>query len=117
MTLSACAVEWNGRGQSTGDGNVPYVAALLMEYFFHKSPWWIVGSSPPPLLDSDGDGLLSGMGVDSPQAMAMYRCGGAVDGFFLKNCHCILRGYTPPHSIQMAPVIGGVTHDPVNAHR
>ena len=103
MTLSACAVEWNGRGQSTGDGNVPYVVALLMEYFFHKSPWWIVGS-PPPLLDSDGAGLLSGMGADSPQAMAMYRCGGAVDGFFLKNCHCKL-------------IIGGVTHDPVNAHR
>ncbi len=24
---------------------------------------------------------------------------------------------TPPHSISMAPVVGGVTHDPIKAHR
>ena len=68
MTLSTHAIKRNRRGRSTADGNVLYVAALLMEYFFHKLPWWIVGLYTPP-----------------------------------------------PHSIQMAPVIGEVTHDPVNA--
>jgi hypothetical protein len=40
--------------------------------------------------------------------------------FLHTNCHVFLLGYTPPpppRSIQTAPVVGRVAHDPVNAHR
>jgi hypothetical protein len=66
-----------------------------MEYFFHKSPWWIVGLYTPPPLDSDSAGHrrgcpgpfqrapLSGMGVDGQQA--------AVEPTPRLD-HCIVRG-------------------------
>ena len=42
------AIKQNGRGRSTGISNVPYAAALLMEYFFTNPHGGLLGYIPPP---------------------------------------------------------------------